>query len=120
MTESMTVMIAPQATRLRIVAHSGRKRLLQALMTPLSPWTLRAVPALLRGLSEYQARPLCVVLCADESGTCTVSDMLRVLQQSTTEWPIGLAVAPSRPHHDADWNRQFDDLQQLHVEGRQP
>ena len=121
MTESIAVMIAPQASHLRILAHSRRQRLLQALITPLSPWTLRAVPALLQGLSDYHAKPLCVVLCADESGTCTLWDALSVLrQQNTTEWPIGLAVAPRSHHHGADWDRDFDDLQELHIERRQP
>lgn len=121
MTESITVMIAPQAHRLRILAHSGPERLLQAQMTPMSPWALRAVPALLRSLSDYQAKPLCAVLCADESGTCTVSDTFDMLgQQSASHWSIGLAVVPRSHHRVTDWDRQFQDLQSLHLEGRQP
>ena len=119
MTESITVMIAPQAQRLRILAYSGLQRLLQTQMTPMSPWALRAVPALLGGLCDYEAKPLCVVLCADESGTCTVSDTLCMLGQQS-RWPVGLAVVPSSHHPVTDWDRQFQDLRALHVEGRQP
>ncbi|GEM_PF-3418619 len=119
MTKSITVMIAPQAQRLRILAHSGPQRLLQAQMTPMNPWALRAVPALLQGLCDYQAKPLCVVLCADESGTGTVSDTGCLLGQQS-HWPVGLAVVPSVHHRVTDWDRQFQDLRALHVEGRQP
>ena len=105
MTESVTVMTAPQASRLRIVAHSSRQRLLQALITPLSPWALRAVPAVLQGLSKYQAKPLCVVLCADESGNCMLLDELPVLRQRL---PIGLAVLPSSHRHSANEDRNCE------------
>lgn len=119
MTESIDVMIAPQATRLRILAHKGPEELLQALIKPVSPWALRAIPALLQGLSDYQAKPLSVVLCADDSGTSILSEPFAVLrQQSTSPWPVGLAVVPSAPHHGADWDREFDDLRALHIEGR--
>jgi hypothetical protein len=120
MTESITVMIAPQTSRLRLLAHSGSERLLQAQLTPMSPWALRAVPALLQGLCDCQTKPLCVVLCADESGTCTVSDAFYMLgQQSASHWPIGLAVVPRSHHRVTDWDRQFQDLRALHVQGRQ-
>jgi hypothetical protein len=117
MTESIAVTIAPQATCLRILAHRGRQKRLQTLNTPLSPWTLQAVPTLLQGLSDYQAKPLCVVLCADESGTGMLSEALSVLrQQNTSEWPIGLAVLASSHPHGADWDRDLD----LPIERREP
>jgi hypothetical protein len=119
MTESIAVMIAPQATRLRILAQRGRQELLQALIKPMSPWALRALPALLQGLSDYQAKPLSVVLCADESGASILSEAFAVLrQQSESRWPVGMAVVPSKHHHATDWDRQFDDLRALHLEGR--
>lgn len=120
MTESIDVMIAPQATRLRILAHKGPEELLQALIKPVSPWALRALPALLQGLSDYQATPPSVVLCADESGTSILSEAFAVpRQESESRWPIGLAVVPSKRHLGTDWDRQFDDLRALHIEGRQ-
>jgi hypothetical protein len=119
MTESIAVMIAPQAARLRILARKGHQELLQALIKPVSPWALRALPALLQGLADYQAKPLSVVLCADESGTSILSEAFAVLrQQSESHWPIGLAVVPRKHHQGTDWDHQFDDLRALHVDGR--
>jgi hypothetical protein len=118
MTESITVVIALETTSIRILAQRRGHPLLQALFKPVSPWTLRVLPAMLESLADYQASPLCVVLCADESGTCTLSEAFSVLRrESTGRWPVGLAVLPSGPHHDADWDHHFDDLRHLHVEG---
>ena len=118
MTESIAVMISPQAARLRILAQQGQKELLQALIKPMSPWALRALPGLLLSLSEYQAKPLSVVLCADESGASTLSEAFAVLrQQSENLWPVGMAVVPRKRHYGTDWDRQFDDLRSLHIEG---
>lgn len=120
MTESIAVMIAPQAAGLRILAQVGRQELLQALIKPMSPWALRALPALLLGLSDYQAKPLSVVLCADESGASILSEAFAVLrQQSESRWPVGMAVVPSKHPLSTDWDRQFDDLRALHLEGGQ-
>lgn len=119
MTESIAVMIAPQAARLRILAQQGHQELLQALIKPVSPWALRVLPALLQGLADYQAKPLSVVLCADESGTSILSETFAVLrQQDKSRWPIGLAVVPSNRRRGTDWEHQFDDLRDLHVDGR--
>ena len=121
MTQSIVVTIVPQPARLRILAHSGSQRLLQAQLTPMSPWARRAVPALLQGLSDYQAKPLCIVLCADESGTCMLSDAFSVLgQQGRSHWTVGLAVVPRSHHCVTDWDRDFDDLRELHIEGGRP
>jgi hypothetical protein len=119
MTESITVAIAPEAKGIRILAQRRDNPLLQALLKPVSPWALRALPALLEALADYQAMPLSVVLCADESGTSILSEALTVLQrESAGRWPVGLAVVPSRRHHrDIDWDRRFDDLRLLHIEG---
>jgi hypothetical protein len=118
MTESITVAIAPQAKGIRILAQRRDNPLLQALLKPVSPWALRALPALLEALADYQAMPLSVVLCADESGTSILSEALTVLQrESTGRWPVGLAVVPRGRHRDIDWDRHFDDLRLLHIEG---
>lgn len=119
MTKSIAVMIASQAARLRILAQKGHQELLQALIKPVSHWVLRALPALLQGLADYQAKPLSVVLCADESGSSILSEAFAVHRQaSESRWPIGLAVVARRHHQGTDWDRLFDDLRALHVDGR--
>jgi len=119
MTESITVVIALETTSIRILAQRRGQPLLQALFKPVSSWTLRVLPALLESLADYQASPLCVVLCADESGTCSLSEAFSVLRrESTDRRPLGLAVVPSGHRRDADWDHHFDDLRQLHVQGR--
>lgn len=118
MTESITVVIAPEPKGIRILARKRSQVLLQALLRPVSPWTLRALPTLLEALAEFQASPLSVVLCADESGTCILSEAFSVLRrESTSQWPVGLAVVPNRRHRDTtDWDRHFVDLRRLDVE----
>jgi hypothetical protein len=119
MTKSIVVTLEPQPARLRLLTHSGSQSLLQAQLTPMSPWA--AVPALLQGLSDYQAKPHCIVLCADESGTCMLSDAFSVLgQQGRSHWPVELAVVPRSRHRVIDCNRDFDDLRELHIEGGRP
>jgi hypothetical protein len=119
MTESITVAIAPEAKRVRILAHSHHQSLLQAVLKPLSPWSLRALPALLEALADYQSTPLDVVLCADESGSTALSGILTAIQaHGANKWPVGLAVVCNDRKHGANWGHRFDDLRQLHVEGR--
>lgn len=119
MTESITVAVAPEAERVRILAHCRRQCLLQAVLKPLTPWSLRALPALLETLADYQSTPLDVVLCADESGTTPLSGIVSALRDyGASQWPVGLAVVRRNRNPDNNWGRQFDDLRQLHVEGR--
>lgn len=118
MTESITVAIAPDAKRVRILAHSRHRFLLKAILNPLSPWSLGALPALLEALADYQLSPLDVVLCADESGTTVLSGIISVLREhGDTQWPVGLAVVRSSRKLATNWEHGFDDLRQLHVDG---
>lgn len=118
MTESITVAIAPDAKRVRILAQSRHQCLLKAVLKPISPWALSALPALLEALADYQSSPLDVVLCADESGTTALSGIVSVLQEhGDNQWPVGLAVVRGSRKLATNWEHGFDDLRQLHVDG---
>jgi hypothetical protein len=119
MTESITVAIAPEAERVRILAHCHQQCLLQAVLRPLTPWSLRVLPVLLKTLADYQLAQLDVVLCADESGTTALSGILSALRDyGDSQWPVGLAVVSHSRKPATKWGHRFDDLRQLQAQAR--
>jgi hypothetical protein len=120
MTESIMVAIAPEPKRVRILAQLRDQQLLQAILKLPTPLALRSLPLLLEALAGCQAMPLSVVLCADESGTSSLSAMFDILQRTRANpWPVGLAVVPTKHRREADFSRHFDDLRQLCCGGGQ-
>lgn len=114
---AMSVTIASDPKRIRILAQTPQRRVLQAILSPSSRGS-RALPLLLGALSEGQPEPLSVVLCADESGTGTLSETFGALAAvEGARWSLGLAVVRGAGRYGADWLHAFDDLSGLHHEG---
>jgi len=119
MTQAITVTIAPEPRRVRILAQTPQHRVLQAILSPISTRQGRALPLLLEALSACQPDALSVVLCADESGTGLLSETFGVLADAgTSRWSLGLAVVAGRRRCGADWRHAFDDLGQLQSGGQ--
>ena len=120
--ESMTkreisVTIASDPKRFRILAQTPQRRVLQAVLSPNHHGS-RALRLLLGALSEGQPEPISVVLCADESGTGTLSETFGALAAvGGARWRLGLAVVRGADRYGADWTHAFDDLSELHHEG---
>ncbi|MBM3992467.1 MAG: hypothetical protein FJ298_15915 [Planctomycetes bacterium] len=76
MSYPVTVTIAPEPTRVRILATQDRHDILKAVLAPTSVAHPRAAATLLEGLSLWYQQTLGVVLCADDrvpsfgSGLC--------------------------------------------------
>ena len=72
----VTVTIAPEPTRVRILATQDRHDILKAVLAPTTMAHPRAAATLLEGLSLWYQQTLAVVLCADDrlpsfaSGLC--------------------------------------------------
>ncbi|MBN2191413.1 MAG: hypothetical protein JW751_01245, partial [Polyangiaceae bacterium] len=61
----ITVTLAPEATRVRVLATSPAGELLRAVLGPATATHPRAAATLLEGLALWYQQPLSVVLCAD-------------------------------------------------------
>lgn len=64
--DRITVTLAPERDRTRLLAMSGADELLRGLLAPPSEMHPAAAPTLLEGLSLWYQRPLTVVLCVGE------------------------------------------------------
>ena len=67
MSESITVMIAPEADQVRLLATTPTRDLLMAILGPVRGAHPRAAATLLEGLSLWHQRRLSVVLSADDA-----------------------------------------------------
>lgn len=68
MRDEITVTIAPERNRVRLLGTQGGEDILKAVLGPIGASHPRAVATLLEGLSLWYEQPLSVVLCADELG----------------------------------------------------
>jgi hypothetical protein len=64
--DRITVTIAPERDRTRMLAMSGPDEVLRAVLGPATETHPRAAATLLEGLSLWQQQPLSVVLCVGE------------------------------------------------------
>jgi len=64
--DRITVTIAPERSRTRMLATSGPDEVMRAVLGPAAETHPRAAATLLEGLSLWHQRPLSVVLCVSE------------------------------------------------------
>jgi hypothetical protein len=65
MSDTITVTIAPEPDRVRILATTPTHDILKAVLGPVRGAHPRAAATLLEGIALWHQRPLCVVLSAD-------------------------------------------------------
>lgn len=116
MPNPITVTIAPEPTRVRILATQSERDILKAVLAPASSIHPRAAATLLEGLSLWYHQTLSVVLCADDSadsygmGLC---DALGFGRQQL-HFELGIAAVPRRRTRRAIAGLgDFRDLRQL-------
>lgn len=68
MTTPIKVTIAPEPTRVRILATQSDQDILKAVLAPAAVTHPRAAATLLEGLALWYQQTLSVVLCADDVG----------------------------------------------------
>jgi len=92
MSDTITVTIAPEPDRVRVLATTPSHDLLQAILGPIRTAHPRAVATLLEGLALWYQRPLSVVLAADDVGDGTALGLCDALGDGRTlHYEVGLA-----------------------------
>lgn len=116
--DKITVMIAPESDRVRILARAGTTDVLKAVLGPARTAHPRAAATLLEGLSLWHQQALSVVLLADDSSdgsALCLCDGLGFGQRSV-HYAVGLAVREERGRRRRGTLRglgDFRDLRQL-------
>jgi len=117
MSDTITVTIAPEPDRVRILATTPRHDILKAILGPARSAHPRAAATLLEGLALWHQRPLSVVLSADDSddgfamGLCDALGLGRTLH-----YEVGVAITERRGRRrrrDLRGLGDFRDLRQL-------
>ncbi len=95
--ETITVMMSPEPSGVRILATTPTRDVLKAVLPPVPSMHPRAAATLLEGLALWHQHPLCVVLSAaalDEgcaSGLCDALGFGRTLH-----YEVGVAITDRR------------------------
>jgi hypothetical protein len=117
MSDTITVTIAPERERVRMLATTPTHDVLKAILGPPASAHPRAAATLLEGLALWYQTPLCVVLSADDAdggsalGLCDALGFGRTLH-----YEVGLAFAARRARRRRRELRglgDFRDLRQL-------
>lgn len=96
--ETITMTIAPERERTRLLMTCGPQELLRAILGPPSLAHPRAAATLLEGLSLWYQRPLSVVLCVDSSSDSSGLGLCDGLGfgQRAVHYEVGIAVREPR------------------------
>jgi hypothetical protein len=117
--EMITVTMAPEPRRVRVLATTPTRDVLKAVLGPAPHAHPRAAATLLEGLALWYQRPLSVVLSADALddgcalGLCDALGLGRTLH-----YEVGVAVADRRRRRPRDLRSlgDFGDLRALSVD----
>lgn len=116
MPHPITVTIAPEPTRVRILATQGELDILKAVLAPAASTHPRAAATLLEGLSLWYHQTLSVVLCADGSADSFGMGLCDALGFGSRQlhYDVGIAAAPRRrSRRQLSGLGDFRDLRQL-------
>jgi hypothetical protein len=110
MSDTITVTIAPEPDRVRLLATTPTHDLLQAILGPIRTAHPRAAATLLEGLALWHQRPLSVVLSADDADDGSALGLCDALGYGRTlHYEVGLAF----PDRVARGRRRRRDLRGL-------
>lgn len=116
MMDSITVTIAPERGRVRMLARSGPHDLLKAVLGPVAASHPRAATTLLEGLALWHQQRLAVVLCADDPSDGSALGLCDGLGfgRGSLHYDVGLAWrAPRARRRRLHGLGDFSDLRQL-------
>jgi hypothetical protein len=117
MSEAITVTIAPERNRVRLLATAGRTDILKAILGPASKTHPRAASMLLEALALWHQQPLSVVLYVDEDADGSALQLYDGLGfgQKTLHYEVGVVTAGlrNRRRRSLTGVGDFRDLRQL-------
>lgn len=97
MSDSITVTIAPEPSRVRLLAMTPTHDLLIAILGPISGAHPRAAATFLEGLALWHQRPLSVVLSADDADDgCAMGLCDAIGYGRTLHYEVGIALPSGR------------------------
>ena len=111
----ITVTLAPEAGRVRVLATGPEGEMMRAVLGPAASMHRRAAATLLEGLSLWHQEPLSVVLYADaRDGGCAMGlfDALG-FGERTLHYEVGIALRDGRHPRRLGGRTDFRDLRQL-------
>jgi hypothetical protein len=111
--ERITVVMAPEPCRVRLLARRGRHDLMKAVLGPAEEAHPRAAATLLEGLALWHQQRLDVVLCADEPSDGCALGLCNALGFGEPNVHYEVGVAPRGPRRTIVGVGDFDDLRQL-------
>ena len=116
MPSPITVTIAAEPTRVRMLARQSERDILKAVLAPAATMHPRAATTLLEGLSLCYQQTLSVVLCVDESADSCALGLCDALGfgQRQLHFDVGIAAPLRRRSRRAIQGLgDFRDLRQL-------
>lgn len=115
MTDPITVTIAPEPTRVRMLVTRNERDILKAVLAPATSTHFRAASTLLEGLSLWYQQSLSVVVCADERGDSSALGLCDALGfgQRHLHFDVGIAASTPRRRRSRGGLGDFRDLRQL-------
>lgn len=111
--ERISVIIAPDSARVRILARGGQGDILKAVLDPPGQAHARAAQSLLEGLSLWHQRPLAVVLCVDGPSDGHALGLCDSLGFGERNLHYEVGIAHRRTTRRLSGIADFSDLRQL-------
>lgn len=111
----ITVTLAPEATRVRLLAMGPEGEMMRAVLGPAATMHRRAAATLLEGLSLWHQQSLSVVLYADAPDAGCAMGLFDALGfgERTLHYEVGIAVRNGRRPRRLGGLADFRDLRQL-------
>ena len=111
----MTVTLAPEATRVRLLVTGPQGEMMRAVLGPVTSMHRLAAPTLLEGLALWHQEPLSVVLYADAPDAGCAMGLFDALGfgERTLHYDVGIALRDGRRPRRLGGLGSFRDLQQL-------
>ena len=116
----ISVTIAPEATRVRLLAMAPQGEIMRAVLGPAARMHPRAAATLLEGLALWQQQPVSVVLYADVSGDGCAMGLLDALGGGvrTLHYEVEVALRHAGRPRRLGGVGNFRDLRQLAFAGQ--